>query len=249
MHSRIYKGWVEHRRQTPRSHQFRYRVFMMYLDLAELPQLFDGVPCWSARRAALARFKRSDFFGGADVSLDTAVRELVAAHTGKRPEGPIRLLTNLRYFGYRMNPVSFYYCFDREGANLQSIVAEITNTPWGERHQYVLAADGAAGLQRFTFAKRFHVSPFMPMDLEYRWALSPPGDQLLVNMQNFKDGRRLFDANLSLQSEPVTRLALLKLLVLYPAMTLKVVAGIYWQALKLWLKHTPVFDHKDPATE
>ena len=142
MNSRIYKGWVEHRRMAPREHRFRYRMFMLYLDLAELPQLFDRTPFWSARRPALAWFKRSDYLGPAQVPLDQAVRDLVAQRIGARPTGPIRLLTHLRYFGYSMNPVSFYYCFDPSGQTLETIVAEITNTPWKERHQYVLRVDG-----------------------------------------------------------------------------------------------------------
>ena len=170
MNSRIYKGWVRHRRVAPTRHQFRYRLFMLYLDLAELPQLFDRTPFWSARRRALAWFKRSDYLGASDVPLDRAVRDLVQVRTGARPGGPIRLLTHLRYFGYCMNPVSFYYCFDACGERLETIVAEITNTPWKERHQYVLTVEEAGGaeparIKRFGFDKVFHVSPFMPMDV------------------------------------------------------------------------------------
>ena len=148
MHSRIYKGWVEHRRHAPRQNRFRYPLFMMYIDLAELPGLFDRTPGWSARRPALAWFRRSDYLAPHAQPLDQAVRDLVEARTGARPAGPIRLLTHLRYFGYCMNPVSFYYCFDEAGDTLQTIVAEITNTPWGERHQYVLGPsipDGSPG--------------------------------------------------------------------------------------------------------
>ncbi len=107
MQSRIYKGWVEHRRVAPRQHRFRYRMFMMYLDLAELPALFDRTPGWSARRPALAWFKRSDYLGPAEVPLDAAVRNLVKQRSGIRPQGPIRLLAHLRYFGHCLNPMSF----------------------------------------------------------------------------------------------------------------------------------------------
>ena len=116
MNSRIYNGWVEHRRAAPHENRFRYRLFMLYLDLAELPALFDGTPFWSARKPALAWFKRSDYLGPAELPLDEAVRSLVTQKTGRRPQGPIRLLTHLRYFGASMNPVSFYYCFNAAGS-------------------------------------------------------------------------------------------------------------------------------------
>jgi DUF1365 family protein len=245
MHSRIYKGWVEHRRHAPHLHRFRYPLFMLYIDLAELPRIFDGVPLWSARRPALAWFKRSDYLGPAGVPLDQAVRDVVAARTGARPEGPIRLLTHLRYFGYCMNPVSFYYCFDKTGGTLQTIVAEITNTPWGERHQYVLdvVPGGDLRLKRFEFAKDFHVSPFMPMDLKYRWCFNQPAQRLFVNMRNFNGAAQIFDATLNLREEPVSAAALLRTLAAYPFMTLRIIAAIHWQALKLLLKRTPFYGH------
>jgi DUF1365 family protein len=247
MNSRIYKGWVEHRRTAPTQNSFRYRLFMLYLDLAELPRLFDGTPFWSARRRAPAWFKRSDYLGPSDVPLDRAVRDLVEARTGERPRGPIRLLTHLRYFGYCMNPVSFYYCFDEAGVRLTTIVAEITNTPWKERHQYVLPVESAARLKHFTFDKQFHVSPFLPMDMQYEWDFSEPKRRLFVHMQNFDHGARIFEATLALQERPVSSRALLGVLAAFPLMTVKVIAAIHWQALRLWLKRTPVFDHPGGA--
>jgi DUF1365 family protein len=219
-------------------------MFMLYVDLAELPALFDGVPFWSARRPALAWFRRADYLGPSDVPLADAVRNLVEARTGRRPTGPIRLLTHLRYFGYCMNPVSFYYCHDAADGRLETIVAEITNTPWGERHQYVLPVGRAAPpFKRFEFAKRFHVSPFMPMDMLYHWSFNTPAHRLVVHMQNFREGRFVFDATLGLERTPLSAPALVGLLLAYPLMTLKVIAAIHWQALRLWLKKTPVHDH------
>ena len=249
MKSSIYKGWVRHRRVAPTRNEFRYRIFMLYLDLAELPRLFDGVPFWSARRRALAWFKRSDYLGAPGIPLDQAVRDLVEARTGARPAGPIRLLTHLRYFGYCMNPVSFYYCFNETGDGLDTIVAEITNTPWKERHQYVLSvANPAVRIQRFEFDKHFHVSPFLPMDMRYQWCFSEPLGRLFVHMQNFKGGEQMFDATLALVREPVSGPALLKVLATFPLMTLKVIAAIHWQALRLWIKRTPFYDHPRVAS-
>ena len=250
MKSRIYKGWVRHRRSAPTQNRFLYRMFMLYIDLAELPQLFDRVPFWSARRWAPARFKRSDYLGPRDVPLDTAVRDLVAERLGRRPDGPIRLLAHLRYFGYCFNPVSFYYCFDAADQRLETIVAEITNTPWAERHAYVLDARQPAArqpdareLKRFAFDKQFHVSPFMPMDMQYDWRFNEPDEHLFVHMQNFRDGEAVFDATLSMNRRPLNAAALVGLLLGFPLMTFKVAAAIHWQALKLWLKKTPIYDH------
>jgi DUF1365 family protein len=217
---------------------------MLYIDLAELPRLFDGVPFWSARRPAPAWFKRGDYLGPPEAPLDQAVRDLVFARTGQQASGPIRLLTHLRYFGYCMNPVSFYFCFNVTGDRLEAIVAEITNTPWAERHQYVLrVAPGQAPMLRFEFDKSFHVSPFMPMQMQYRWSFSEPAERLIVHMQNFCGGERVFDATLSLQQQTLSAPALVRLLCAYPFMTLQVIGAIHWQALKLWLKRTPVHTH------
>jgi DUF1365 family protein len=246
MQSALYIGTVRHRRYAPRPHGFRYRMFMMYLDLDELPGLFDRFWLWSARRPALARFDRRAYFGDPALPLKTAVADLVEARTGRRPQGPIRLLTHLRYFGHGFNPVSFYYCFDAEGKTVETIVAEVSNTPWHERHCYVLDARDAAGaprLRRHALRKAFHVSPFMPMEQDYAWAFTVPGAALNVHMENLEAGRRVFDATLVLRRRPITSRALAGALIAFPAMTLQVVAAIYWQALRLWLKGIPFHSH------
>jgi len=246
MHSAIYQGTIHHRRRTPAEHRFKYRIFMMYLDLEELPQVFDCSRWFSADRPAVARFCREDHLGPHDRPLDEAVRDLVEQHTGQRPDGPIRLLTHLRYFGYVFNPVSFYYCFNENDTQLDTIVAEVTNTPWGERHCYVLTRDQDVGhgrIKRFRPFKRMHVSPFMPMEIDYDWRFAPPDDFLSVHMENWRDGVKLFDASLDLRRREISTLALASVLLNFPLMTLKVIAAIHWQALRLWLKGCKVYDH------
>src|SRR6187401_2403507 len=204
MHSALYTGLLRHRRFAPRGHEFSYRLFMVYVDLAELHAVFRGRWLWSTSRPAVAWLRRRDYLGDPAVSLDTAVRDRVAAETGVRPEGPIRMLTHLRYFGIGFNPVTFYYCFDRADRRVETIVAEITNTPWNERHAYVLVDPVAdARVLRYRFAKEFHVSPFMPMEMNYDWRFGTPGERLAVHMQNFRDGARVFDATLDLSRREI----------------------------------------------
>lgn len=248
MQSSLYAGWVRHRRDAPVPHAFRYRLCLLYLDLAELPRALEGRWLWSARRPALARWHRGDHLGDPARGLDGEVRDLVEGHTGRRPVGPIRLLTAPRVLGYGFNPVSFYYCWDADDRMLEAVVAEINNTPWGERHCYVLPAshsEGTPGKLRFRFGKDFHVSPFLPMDMRYDWRFSTPGDRLLVHMENWRDGARQFDATMTLDRVPITGTALTGALLRYPLLPLKVSAAIYWQAFRLWLKRVPVHTHPD----
>lgn len=242
MNSALYFGRVRHRRTAPVGNAFTYRIFQVFLDLAELDEVFRGSWCWSARRPALAWFRRTDHLGDPDLPLDEAVRRLAAERTGRRPNGPIRLLTHLRYFGYVMNPVSFYYCYDAAGEQVETIVAEIHNTPWGERHCYVLnQADAPGGEHQFD--KDFHVSPFMDMEQSYIWRFNQPGEALTVHMDNVERGDKLFDATLTLEKREINAASLAGALLIYPLMTAKVIAAIYWQALKLWVKGAPIYTH------
>lgn len=252
MDSCIYEGRVRHSRKKPAAHQFNYRLFMMYLDLGELPTLFERRWFWSTTRRSLARFRRTDHLGPEDQALDESVRDLVQKESGQRPAGPVRLLTNLSYFGYCFNPVSFYYCFSEDGETVEYIVAEVNNTPWGERDTYVMkCTGGATGVSawRFRPSKKMHVSPFMPMDIEYDWVLSAPGDRLSVCMANSKDGERLFDAALILRRTEISGRSLAGVLLKFPLMTVWVIVAIYWQALRLWLKRVPVHTHPATADE
>ena len=249
MASCIYQGMVQHRRFVPVDNQFRYTTFMAYLDLDELPQIFDNAWFWSAKRPALAWFRRADYHRPEVSDLKEAVLDTVAQKTGSRPTGAVRILTHLRYFGFIFNPVSFYYCHDADG-NLETIMAEITNTPWGERHVYCLPCNGkTADRQVFSFDKDFHVSPFMAMDCRYDWRFTTPNKNLHVFMANERFERKVFDVRLSLTQHAISPRKLTALLFSHPFHTAKVVAGIYWQALKLKLKGSPVHTHpKNQAT-
>jgi DUF1365 family protein len=219
---------------------------MLFIDLSELPDLFDAFPLWSARRPAPARFRRRDYHGDPAVPLDQAVRDTIETHTGLRPGGPIRLLTHLRYFGFIFNPVSFYFIYDREDTHVETILAEITNTPWGERRAIVLDATldrGSGKVKHYRFNKDFHVSPFMQMDVVYDWRFIDPGSIFIVNMADIDTGQKIFDATLSLQKKALSKYRLLGMLLRYPFLTLIIVLKIHWQALKLWYKGAVFHEH------
>ncbi len=244
--SAIYEGWVNHRRLKPPRHQFSYRIFMPLLDLAELPEVLDPYPLWSARRPALARFRRADFLGEAELPLREAVGELLTLRLGRRPGGPIRLLAQPSYLGVAFNPVSFIFCHLPSG-ELDSVVAEVTNTPWGERHAYVLdaqrsrpSADGTIGGR---VQKRMHTSPFMGIDQVYEWWTTPPGDSLRLGLRNLEGDETVFEASLVMRRREISRRLMRRLPLTYPPMTIATLVRIYAQALRLRVKGAPWFAH------
>ena len=247
--SAIYHGHIRHRRFDVREHEFRYRLALAYIDLDELPRLLGGRLL--APRPGLARFRRRHYLGDEHMPLADAVRDVVADRAGVRPSGPVRVLTNLSSFGHCFNPVSFYYCMDEAAESVEAVLAEVTNTPWGERHAYVLARGGedcppvqtAGGLLAGNSTKALHVSPFMGMDQRYEWRVSVPGDTLSVHIASSREGDLAFDATLSLKRHELTNATLTRMSARYPASALRMLALIYAQALRLKLKGMPVHPH------
>lgn len=246
--SAVYEGWVRHRRFEPVEHSFRYRLFLVYLDLDELPDVLDPYPLWSARRRAPARFRRADFMGDPARPLAECARDAVEAETGARPAGPVRLLAGLRYLGHSFNPVSLYYCFDAAGKRVEAVVADVNNIPWGERHAYVLARGEREGpVLTDELDKDLHVSPLMGMEQTYAFRASEPGERLAVHIESRPrgDAGRAFDATLSLRRRELSRPLLAGLLLRYPAASLQTVAKIYAQSLRLRLKGARYFPHPE----
>jgi DUF1365 family protein len=272
MHSCIYKGHLGHQRFVPVAHRFRYALHMFYLDLDELPSLLDGRHFIYRAKFSPASFCRGDHLGDPRQPLGEAVGDLVEARTGQRPAGPIRLLTGLRNFGYAFSPLNLYYCYNAGGQRVETVVAEVSNTPWLQRHCYVLwhgnrkeasapTADppmadplgrGRAAVPpapvpgpalRFRHPKSFHVSPFMGMDVDYEWQLGEPGESLRVVIENWRGGERIFYATLALDRRPLDRWQVLCTLLRHPWMSGRITAGIYFQAFRLWGKRCPYYPH------
>lgn len=246
MESCIYQGQVSHRRETPIEHRFSFPLFMMYLDLEELPTLFREYAMWGVDCFRPASFHRRDHLGEPNEPLDQSVRALIEQRTGKLHAGPVRLLTHLRYGGFGFNPVSFYYAFEEDRERIGAVVAEVHNTPWGERFCYVLDGDP---LERPTdrlevlTKKSFHVSPFMGMQQTYDWKIETPGEDLSLRIASREDDEQIFEAALSMKRTEINRESLTRALYQYPLMTTRIVAGIYWQALRLWSRGARFHPH------
>lgn len=248
MNSCIYAGKVRHRRFRPARHEFQYSLFWLYLDLDELPEILRRQRLLSDRKLAVASFRRSDHLGDASTPLLSCVHDFVESETGLQLRGPVRLLTQLRHFGLYFSPVNLFYCFDDAGQTVQAIVAEVSNTPWNQRHCYVLwdgnRTSEAEG-HRFAHRKQFHVSPFMEVDGRYEWNLQTPGDGLDVSIACVKEKRRFFDASMSLRRRRLSDVQLARCLLRFPLTTVQTVGAIYYQAFRLWMKKCPFYPHPD----
>jgi uncharacterized protein len=245
VNSALYSGWIAHRRFLPKVHEFRYRIGLLYLDLEEQAEVFALSPLAGSSRFSPFSFRQRDYLRedtGRGVALIDAVRERVGSALGHVPQGKVCLLTQARSWGLSFNPVSFFYCHESDGT-LAAILCEVSNTPWRERYHYVLPAAGT-GHQHFAVAKAFHVSPFLPRDLEYRMSFSPPDEKLGVHMADWQGELKVFDATLNLQRQALSRASLHRYLLEYPWMTAKTCLAIYWQALRLLIKRMPIFSHQ-----
>ncbi|MFZ5756603.1 MAG: DUF1365 domain-containing protein [Pseudomonadota bacterium] len=250
--SGLYQGHVRHRRFAEREHAFEYRLFMVLLDLDEIERVCALSPFWSAHRFAPVRFRRDDFLPARTGSLREAVLAELAALGGfSEGIGAIRMLTNLRCWGLTFNPLTVYYCYAADGETLRDVLLEVHNTPWNERHCYRLPVQ-AGNRHVAALDKQFHVSPFLPMDMQYVFRFNTPGEHLGFHMENQRAGERAFDATLSLRRHEISRASLGRVLLQHPWMSARVLTGIYLQALALWLKgvrfHTHPSSLEQPAT-
>ncbi|MCU1498621.1 MAG: hypothetical protein JWM47_2574 [Acidimicrobiales bacterium] len=245
--SALYEGTLHHARLDGTRHGFSYDVLMAWLALEELPRSLDAHPLWSARRPAPVRFRRADFHGPPGVPLGDAVRHTVAERTGRRPPGPIRLLAGLRTWGWSFDPIAFYFVLTPDGTAVDTLLAEVTNTPWHERHAYVLPIGAAEQVEPLRFAKALHVSPFMDLALDHAIGFSRPGAaHLRVRMDDWRGTERTFAATMRLHRLALDRPTMGAALRRHPAPAQRVSAGIYVEALKLRLAGAPFRRHPRP---
>ena len=251
MESCFYEGAVDHTRLQPVKHSFHSRLYMNFIDLEEVPFLLRARLLLESR-FSLNGFLRRDHFGDPRRPLEESVRDLVLRQTGLVTDGPIRLLTQLRVLGYYFSPLNLFFCYAADGRQLQAVVAEVQNTPWLERHCYVLWRGNQVGADleaENRHPKSFHVSPFMGMDVAYRWRLSAPAEQLQLRIDNTHGTELLFRAALRLQRVSLSRRTQLTMHCRYPLMTARITAAIYLQAFRLWRKKCPYYPHPKHLTE
>lgn len=241
----IYEGKVLHERRGEHHRRFTNRIAMPIVDLEEVESLESLAPLWRAEQRAVMSFRRRDFMGDPARPLVSVVRDVVAERVGFRPEGPVLLLAHHRTWGWCFNPLALYYCYALDGETLQAVVADVTNTPWGEAHAYVL--DTRGGSENLELPKQMHVSPFLPMDLSYRFHVPPPGNRCHFSIAVVRGDDVVFRAAFALVRRDMTRRELARALVRYPFLTHRVSLGIYLHAARLWLARVPFVAHPSSA--
>jgi DUF1365 family protein len=245
MNSCLYFGEVSHHRKAPRKHDLSYDVYMAHLFFDELDDVFKGRWFWSANRSNLGGFQRSDYHRPEIPDLADAVRQTMSEQLGREMSGPVSIITHLRTFGYCFNPVSFYFLWNEERTRPSALMAEITNTPWGERYAKCFEWETSPYSERsdHEFRKEFHVSPFIGMNINYEWRFRAPGDRFQADMILQEDQKTFFTAHLKLKRRPLDGRNLAWALARFPFMTLNVTRAIYWNALILRLKGCPFYAH------
>jgi DUF1365 family protein len=246
-HSAVFVGTVTHERLRPKNHSLRYRVFSMLVDIDELPALDKSLRLFGHNRAAVFSFHDADHGKGGDGDLRDWVEKLLVEAGIRLHGGAIRVLCYPRIFGYVFNPLTVFFCYSGDGA-LRAILYEVSNTH-AEKHTYVIpVAESDKDVVRQNCRKTFFVSPFVEMDCEYNFRIVPPGEKVIIAIsQSDRDGR-LLSAKFSGARRPLTDATLGWALIRYPLMTLKIMAGIHWEAFRLWRKGIPVVSYK-PAPQ
>lgn len=245
--SALYHGAVVHRRTRPKRNRLRYNVFNILFDLDELEALDRELRFFSRNRFNWFSFYDRDH-GDGKLPLRDYVESILRRYGLDIAGGPIRLLCMPRVLGYVFNPISVYFCY-RPSGSLAATLYEVNNT-FGERHYYLVPVNEDADVVATqTAAKRFHVSPFLPLDLRYRFRIAPPDDATAVSVHVHDKQGLLVAASFSAVRTELTNGTLSTTFVLYPLLTLKVVAGIHWEALKLWLKGVKVWTKPEPPEE
>lgn len=239
----IFEGHVRHRRFLPKQHQFSYSLFMFCFDIANINHTFRLIKQISVEKFNWFSFKRKNYLNESTILLDEYARQLVMNQYGVYPKGKIYLLTQLSCLGHCFNPISVYFILDETNQQLDYLMLEVTNTPWGERHYYILkhSTKPKDNIYTYQFQKKLHVSPFMSMNYTYQLNLKLTNKQIILHMENHTDGKKDFDATLTLSAQPNTPFK--KIAWRYPFITFKITAAIYWQALRLWMKGIPFHSH------
>ena len=239
MESAICTGVVNHERFKPTQHAFEYGIAMMWLNLDEVNHLAHTVKGFSNTARAAFEFRRSDYLGDPTLPLKQAViarmNELNKAKVSLT--GDIFLLGQARHYGLYFSPVNFYFLRHKVSGQFTHMLAEVSNTPWNERHHYLVDLKEQSDTE-----KAFHVSPFNPIDMTYKWHIGEPDETFTLIMDCFS-AKKDFSAGFKLNRLPMNSDTLGYVMRRTPSMTIKTVLGIYWQALKLWIKRTPVYSH------